>query len=375
MKICMYSIDRVFDKGTGGVRRFLELAVSLKNQKHDVYLYSADDTDIIRKNGFMGHTIMTSKEAGKSMIGLKSAFKNRKLFAEIKKLKFDRFVVFDIRAAFAPVLNGVKNIYLFLRQDMLLYKKIQLNDSNANYFKKKLILFISRLKEGFCLYNAKKIVVQCNFDLSGLIRRHALLKNNIKNKSIVQINNINPCWVEEKSKDIPVTDEKKYDLSFIGNFKDYRKGHKILLKAIKQLTDEGFKIHCAIIGDGKHLEECKKQYADYDNIEFLGRLDNPLIAVNNSRLLVVPSYVDSCPNTVLEGLYCKVPVIGSDRSGIPEILNNNNWLFNLDVISLKNKIKSSLDTENNILLAQQQLKRREELIFDWGLIMTDIVVS
>ena len=39
----MYSIDRVFDKGTGGVRRFLELAVSLKNQKHDVYLYSADD--------------------------------------------------------------------------------------------------------------------------------------------------------------------------------------------------------------------------------------------------------------------------------------------------------------------------------------------
>lgn len=374
MKVCMYSIDCVFNKGTGGVRRFLELMDALRKTGHDVFLYSADSTEIIQENGLRGHSILNSSQnKNRAMVGLKSAFGNWELFKEIKNECFDRVVVFDIRAAFSLVINGVKNINLFLRQDMYLYKEIQMEDSGVGFIKKIVLLNIAKLTEGLCLKQADKIIVQCQFDLDGILKRHPMQRGKIMHKSRIQINNINPSWILAGGGNIQ--QHKDYDVSFIGNFKDYRKGYDLLLPALKELADEGVVLRVAIIGDGKHLEECIKQYSKYSNIEFLGRLDNPIPIVENSRLLIVPSYVDSCPNTVLEGLYYKVPVIGANRSGIPEILNNPEWLFEMDVASIKEKIKNSLERQMNAILQEQQLLRREELMFDWGKIMADIVTA
>lgn len=137
MKICMYSIDSVFEKGTGGVRRFLELINALVSDNHEVFLYSADTTESIRRANLCGCSIFDGRsKCDRSMIGLKSAFGNRKLFTEIRNEKFDRVVVFDVRAAFSLVVNGIKNLILFIRQDMYLYKKIQLEDNHANSVKK-----------------------------------------------------------------------------------------------------------------------------------------------------------------------------------------------------------------------------------------------
>lgn len=370
----MYSIDCVFNKGTGGVRRFLELMNALINDGNDVYLYSADVTDYIKSNNLKGRSIIDDRDNNRTMVGLKAALGNNEIFTEIKNKKFERVVVFDIRAAFSLVVNNINNIYLFLRQDMYLYKKIQLDDKNVNVLKQAVLLKISEITEALCLKKAKKVVVQCMFDFNGLLDRHPLQRNELMNKTCVQINNINSAWIITRGECIQVP-HKVYDLSFVGNFKDYRKGHDLLLSALKELTDEGIVIHAAIIGDGKHLDECKNQFANYSNIVFLGRLSNPIPVVESSRLLVVPSYADSCPNTVLEGLYYKVPVIGANRSGIPEILNDPDWLFEMDLTSIKEKIKVSLDKQKNCELQKKQMSRREELMFDWGKIMADIVTS
>lgn len=81
-------------------------------------------------------------------------------------------------------------------------------------------------------------------------------------KSVIQINNVNPSWIVSGG-GISNSVRKNYDISFIGNFKDYRKGHDLLLAAIKELADDGVVLKAAIIGDGKHLDESKKQYKDY----------------------------------------------------------------------------------------------------------------
>ena len=60
MKICMYSIDQVFQMHTGGVRRFVELMNALIDAGHDVTLYSADDQENYAKQGIKGFSIKTN---------------------------------------------------------------------------------------------------------------------------------------------------------------------------------------------------------------------------------------------------------------------------------------------------------------------------
>lgn len=374
MRICMYSIDAVFNNRTGGSRRFVELLKALKNKGHNVELISADSLDIIISNGIKGFELNKGNK-DKWLPGLRVVFNNRDIFRWIKYGKFDRVIVFDIRAGFSLVLNGINNIYLFLRQDLILYKEIMFDDQRSGRIKRKLFLTCGTLSEALCLKWAKKIIVTCEFDLNQLLNRHKLLRNEISRKSIVQINNINPSWIIDSGRKYNsyIDHYRKYDLVFVGNFKDSRKGHNVLLPAIESLIEDGSVINTAIIGDGKQMDEYKRKFGNIKGINFLGRLADPISVIVSSRLMIVPSYVDSCPNTIMEALYYNVPVIGANRSGIPEILNNSEWLFELDVEEIKIAIKKSLDSAFNESLRKKQMIRRKELFFDWGEKMVEII--
>ena len=107
----------------------------------------------------------------------------------------------------------------------------------------------------------------------------------------------------------------------------------------------------------------------------MGRLDNPMPVIRNSKLMIVPSCVDSCPNTVMEPLYNYVPVIGANKSGIPEILNNPERVFEMDILNLKKAIKKGLEPEINKRILGLQKIRRSQLMFDGGFRMAEIVES
>ena len=359
MKICMYSVSDATVIQTGGGKRFIELKNALECAGHEVVL--------LRPSSSEG-----SKRSSK-MVGLKSVFRNRNIFQAIRKGSFDRVIVFDIRAAISLVLNRIPNIYLFLRQDMIEYKRIQLQDRNINRCAQMLYLKAANLVEFTCLRSARKIVVQCNYDLQNLILRHKTIKKRILQRTVIQINNVNPSWVVQFASNAPK--EKEYDIAFVGNFRDDRKGHAPLLKALKTMINEGHPIRAAVIGDGKQLPDYRKKYADVEGICFLGRIENPIRIIEKSNVLVVPSYADSCPNTVMEGLYCGIPVIGANRGGIPEILNHDEWLFALDELHIKAAIEDALNPEINQKIASDQANRKAELMFDWGKKMVGIICS
>lgn len=373
MKICMYSIDAVAQRNTGGVKRFIELMNAFKSEGYAVELFSPDTECAMSEMGIAGYQFEQSDTDDRKFVGVKSILGNKAVFHEIKKRKFDRVIVFDVRAAISLAMNNVPHICLFLRQDMIAYKEIQYSDKKINPFKKKVLLTGALVSEAICLKRAEKIVVQCQHDLDKLLERHRILGNSMKNKCFIQINNINPSW--NKEDEFREITNKKYDVSFIGNFRDSRKGHDVLLAALKEITDAGMEIRAAIIGDGYQLQQYENMYKSYSNIEFLGRLKNPMTVVMSSRLLIVPSYEDSCPNTVMEGLFYKIPVIGSNRGGIPEILNKKDWLVEMNAESIAQTIKFYLDDINNKKLKANQQVRRNELLFDWGKKMIDIVIS
>ena len=128
-----------------------------------------------------------------------------------------------------------------------------------------------------------------------------------------------------------------------------------------------------VIGDGKQLDFYKDQY-QHDRIRFTGRLKAATEELVKSSILVVPSRADSCPNTVLEALYSGIPVVGARAGGIPEILLNEDALFDLTAESIVDRLRELyLDKDKLSLLLDAERKRCKELEFDWAERMFKII--
>lgn len=349
---------------TGGIRRFIELVRYGFATGKDVVLCSQTDTPKIQELGVSRYV---------KMVAEKDDFLNKFLFPElallranihtIKQLRkqgFDNVVAFDVPPAIGLVLMGFNNIILMLRKDMIGYENVNTPHKNIKYYIK---ISVQWLCEAICLIRSKRVVTQCYYDRNQLVMRHPLLKKCIYHKTVIQINNVNPSWAK-KSEPIALSDDV-FRVCFIGDFSNKRKGHDLLLAAAKQLLDEGLNMEFVVIGDGEELEQYKSAY-QYVNIRFTGRLKTATEELMKSTILVVPSRADSCPNTILEALYCGVPVIGSKAGGIPEILKNDDALFELTAESVAGKLRDFyLDKDKLSTLLENENKRCKELEFNW----------
>ena len=378
-KVLMYSTSELFgNRVTGGLRRFLELYSSLKKQGIDVELYSGDSNEILRKNNIKGYTVNRKKSKNNLYIPeeIRILINNISIIKKIKKNKFDSVIVFDVPTAIGLCIMNIENIQLFIRQDLISYKKISLQSRTKNKLFIYFYLKLMHLCEVICILKVKNIFIQCKYDYFQLIKRHILIKSMIKKKSIIQINNLNPSWIEEKSKsdsEIQLNNKDKFTVGFIGDFSNDRKGQRIFIDAVKSLLNKKVKINAIVVGDGAQLKLYKEECKLYSDIQFMGRMKNPIEIIKKCDLMVVPSLADSCPNTVMESLYNNVAVIGSNAGGIPEILDDDEALFETNSVSLQNKIEYLLVNKNLKLLLEKQRKRSEELNFDWGMIIGEII--
>ena len=374
--VAMYTTSQLFgEKTTGGLKRFLELYKGLITHGIKVDLYTADSPDILNKYNVSAFSIKSMSQSNSIFIPteLKILIANRNIIKKIKHKHYDAVIVFDVPTAIGLCLAGIKNIHLFIRQDLIAYKKISISEKTRNKLLQNIYLFFMKLCEAICLIKATKIVVQCKYDYYKIISRHRIIKYLIRNKFIIQINNVNPSWIVENSEIANInSNESKgnnfqsFTIGFIGNFNDERKGQKLFIKAIKNLIDRGFQIRAFLIGDGKKQEIYKKECNSYPMINFMGRLENPIKIIKECDLIVVPSLADSCPNTVMEALYNETPVIGARTGGIPEILDDKDALFEPNVASLQKKIEHMLNRDNLNKLRKQQKQRKKELEFDWS---------
>ena len=233
--------------------------------------------------------------------------------------------------------------------------------------------------ESICMIRSKTIVCQCEYDKCQLKRRHKLIANNIEVKTKILINNVNPSWIAANTcnttDNCSLGEKSRFRVCFIGNFDTPRKGHQLLIDTAIEILKGENDIEFVLVGGGEPLEKYRSQYSN-DYIRFVGKLSNPISILKQSDLLVVPSYADSCPNTVMEALYNEVPVVGSKAGGIPEILLAEEALFELNINSLKSSIlkykSSPIDLEH---LRKLQKDRKAQLMFNWGEEMMKTILS
>lgn len=125
--------------------------------------------------------------------------------------------------------------------------------------------------------------------------------------------------------------EKNPDYFYIGIIGrlTVEKNHITALKSLKLLVQNNYKIRLVICGDDEFGESSKNQILKnikenwldefiirYNHISNLKRL------YENLDLVIVPAHREAFGRVIIESMYFKVPVIGSEVDGIKEIIKN-----------------------------------------------------
>lgn len=343
-------------KLTGAHRRFLELIKSVAQDAQVLFVgYDVPQLKDVENVTFFTVSEKERKGLPKHLAGAADVLEGLK--------KYRRELSCDYAVSFSPVISmcywmtGIKHIVSLFREDLIGYQRaLQVSGLKLGYF---------QLQERLAVKASEKIIVQCENDRKNLIQRNQQFCPGLAEKVHIQINNANASWMNCES----VSREQENDVPrilFIGNFSDRRKGHFLLLPAAARLLDEGFQFELLLAGDGAELENCRQRYSGYPGIHFLGRVQNMGQYLKQSDFEMVPSLIDSCPNTVLEGLNAGIAVYGTNTGGIPDLLGDSAYLFEADEESIYLFMKNALENKRYINDAESQRKRKAELTFDWG---------
>lgn len=380
-KVIMYTSGTLFQRRqTGGIKRFIELTKFFAHEYPLTILCSQDDESNIKQLAINNFVKIKGANQNLKWIPPEAAllFANKNVIRQFRKTNYDCLVVFDVPTAIGIVLFGLKKIVLLIRKDMI---GCELANNPNCWYKISFKLMCQWVCELICLLKVKRIICQCAYDKNTLMRRHPIFASVIQKKTDILINNVNPTWAINgfsrgiKSHIKIPTKFSRFKICYIGGFDRFIKGYDIILEVAHELVRERNDLEFILVGGGKKLNEYKQKYSSND-ILFTGHLDNPIAILKSSNLLVVPSRIDSCPNTVLEALNNEIPVIGSKVGGIPEILVYEDSLFDLNKKSLKDRILKLIDDKYALYtLRKHQFERKEMLTFDWAQKMAELILK
>lgn len=111
------------------------------------------------------------------------------------------------------------------------------------------------------------------------------------------------------------------------------KGQTYLIEACRLLKERGIDYRCHFVGDGPDRAALTKQAAQagvLDRITFHGKLTRPDVAklLGRADVVATPSVPsrdgrrEGIPVVLMEAMGCGLPVVASDLSGIPELVQD-----------------------------------------------------
>ncbi len=172
----------------------------------------------------------------------------------------------------------------------------------------------------------------------------------------------------------PINLEKKYDLIFVGRLSK-NKGINLLMESMKYLTPPHSlllaprisPITLLIVGQGPEQEYIKK-FIKKNNLEqnitlYGWAKDNKEVAklINQSLILIMPSYNEGGPRVTLEAMACGVPVL-TTRVGIMNdiIIDGQNGIFiDWNTNDISNKILGMFNAKH--LTSDQTSEKLKEI--------------
>ena len=137
-----------------------------------------------------------------------------------------------------------------------------------------------------------------------------------------------------------------------------QKGQHLVIDAINHSTH---KIQLCIIGHSmcedykNRLINDASRYKLSDNLRFIKFVESPMSYMPCFDLIVLPTYEETFGLIVAEAMLMKVPVIGSNAGGVPEIISegDNGLLF---------ESKNSNDLSKKIKIILENISLRDKLV-------------
>ena len=124
---------------------------------------------------------------------------------------------------------------------------------------------------------------------------------------------------------IPGAQAKKLPLIGMVSIIRLAKGHAILLEAAHQLRAAGFEAHYVIVGEGPSLDKAQAKVKELkleNHVTFFGQRDDVPAVLRALNMLVIPSLHEGIPQTALQALATKTPVVASNVGGIPSVIRD-----------------------------------------------------
>jgi glycosyltransferase involved in cell wall biosynthesis len=135
-----------------------------------------------------------------------------------------------------------------------------------------------------------------------------------------------------------------------------QKGQILLIEAARRLVAEGESFEIVLAGDGELRPEIDNLVAEYklgDTIRITGWLDGHSVreVILSARAMVLPSFAEGLPVSIMESLALERPVISTFVAGIPELVTRDNgWLVPPgDVEALTDAIRDCLRSDSEHL--------------------------
>ena len=159
----------------------------------------------------------------------------------------------------------------------------------------------------------------------------------------IDLDTFKPLNKGELRKELGLDDS--FSVLFVGRMIE-KKGVRILCDVAKDLPALDF----VFIGDGPEKDYLDGEFQVNRNIKYLGRIENRLLYkyYNCADIFCIPSqYEEGFGRVVMEAVACGLPVVGSNKGGIPEALDSTvSILVEPAKENLKNAIESLYKDSN-----------------------------
>ncbi|MBD9719532.1 glycosyltransferase [Raoultella sp. RLT01] len=192
--------------------------------------------------------------------------------------------------------------------------------SNNGKLKNKIYIAVEKILAGV----TSGIICVSNYE------KNQAIKDGMPEKKLHVIHNGVPVIKNKPEEILNPYNKDKINLLFIGRF-DYQKGFDLLLTAMDKLNGSDF--HLTAIGSSVHSDF---KYDNKENITYTGWMASKDISkyLAFADCLVIPSRWEGFAMVPLEAMSFGLPIIASNATSLPEVVENNNngLLFDINVV-------------------------------------------
>jgi len=190
-------------------------------------------------------------------------------------------------------------------------------------------------EENFAVVMEKIIIKKADyiFTVSNTTKNKLKEEYNVNNDKIFVFPN-GIKWRNIKNLRLNKKDKGKLKLLFVGRLEE-RKGLLFLINSLaiyKKKFKEKFILNIVGKGDNRKYKEVVKKLILEEEIIFKGYLSDEELNnyYRNSDIFIIPSQMEGFGLTILEAIQFGIPIIGTNRGAIPEILKDYNRGFLVD---------------------------------------------